>query len=220
MARSTMPAPGAWSAANRERPGLSRVLLACLGDRQTGNGALTRRHPGVDVSAGTPVCMFDRASHREPLGQDQRHRCVDPQRNRLTGSKERLFTADADLWGGAYVEDELLVVKVVGQTLDAAQRSLNAVGVTAGIKLVSSDVSLAALEAQQARVTKTLEGQESLATSWGPDYSTSSIVVGLTRPSARLEDILKGAADPDGPPVTTFVSPGEPVAVSGAHDTP
>ena len=143
---------------------------------------------------------------------------IDPSENytRMQG----LFTADADLWGGAYVEDELLVVKVVGQTLDAAQRSLNAVGVTAGIKLVSSDVSLAALEAQQARVTKTLEGQESLATSWGPDYSTSSIVVGVTRPSARLEDILKGAADPDGPPVTTFVSPGEPVAVSGAHDTP
>ena len=103
-----------------------------------------------------------------------------------------LFTADADHWGGAHVDDDLLVVKVVGQSLDAAQRSLNAVGVTAGIKLVASDVSLAALDAQQARVTIALEGQDSLATSWGPDYSTSSIVVGVAGSSPGLQDILKG----------------------------
>lgn len=142
---------------------------------------------------------------------------IDPSENytRMQG----LFSADADLWGGAYVEDDLLVVNVVGQSLDSAQRALNAIGVTAGIKLLASDVSLAALDAQQALVAESLEGQ-SQATSWGPDYRASSIVVGVRGASPELQDILRLAVDPDGPPVTTYVSPGESFAVSGEHDSP
>ena len=132
-----------------------------------------------------------------------------------------LFTADADLWGGAYVEDDLLVVKVVGQSLDLAQSSLKAVGVTAGIKLLASDVSLAALDAQKARVAESLGGQ-SQATSWGPDYAASSIVVSVTGPSPGIQRILKQAADPDGPPVTisNTYSPAGNVTVPGDHEAP
>jgi hypothetical protein len=55
MARWMMRARGDWNAANPDRP--TRVVIRF--NRRTGNGVLLGGASGVEVMAGTQVCLFD-----------------------------------------------------------------------------------------------------------------------------------------------------------------
>ncbi len=89
---------------------------------------------------------------------------------------DSLFDVEPNMWGGAYVDASVLVVKIVGYTIDEAAAKLRAIGVLSGIRLISSDTSIAQLDALTAKVIAT--GSANIVSA-GPQYSTSRVVVGV-----------------------------------------
>lgn len=74
------------------------------------------------------------------------------------------------------MDASVLVVKTVGYTINEAAAKLRAIGVLSGIKLISSDTSIAQLEALTAKVIAT--GSANIVSA-GPQFATSRVVVGV-----------------------------------------
>lgn len=60
--------------------------------------------------------------------------------------EEELFLTDPHLWGGAYVDGDVLVVNYVNQSEREAVAALKALGVTQGVRLKAVTVSLSDYE--------------------------------------------------------------------------
>ena len=98
------------------------------------------------------------------------------------------FQSHPDLWGGAYVDGDYLVVKYLDNA-SAAQARLKKLGITRGVRLVATDQSIAALDATVAEVAAQAEASDTIA-QWVPGYATSSVAVGVTTDDATLRTRL------------------------------
>jgi hypothetical protein len=99
---------------------------------------------------------------------------------------EKFFDPHPDMWGGAFVDGDVLVVNAVGYPVDQAVALLADAGVTQGIRVVASTRSIAQLE-------KLTDEAASLyadnIVSVGPQYATSTVAVGV-----RSNDISQRTA--------------------------
>ncbi|GAB4062435.1 hypothetical protein GCM10028777_02130 [Angustibacter speluncae] len=89
-----------------------------------------------------------------------------------------LFDQEPEAWGGAYVDDETLVVTTVTRTPEQAVVVLADRGLTGDVEVRQGDVSRAELAA----AVDTLSGDpavRSVASAVGPDHRTGTIVVGV-----------------------------------------
>lgn len=124
----------------------------------------------------------------------------------------KLEEAAPELWGGAFVDNDVLVINVVGQTLNEAKSILAAAGVTRDVELRSSNVSTASLIAQKERVRSLVKGDPNV-TSWGPNYADGSIIVEVKQDTASLRSSLSSLArpaDPSVPAIITYGAQGVP----------
>jgi hypothetical protein len=90
----------------------------------------------------------------------------------------KLLIPHPDEWGGAYVDGDYLVVNTVTRSTRDATKLLEALNLSAPIRVEAVPFSMAEL----ADVTDALAGDPALAGSYasiGPDYSHSRVVVGL-----------------------------------------
>lgn len=89
-----------------------------------------------------------------------------------------LLDQEPEAWGGAYVDDEMLVVTTVTRTPEQAVVVLAARGLTGDVEVRQGDVSRAELVA----AVDTLVGDaavRSVASAVGPDHRTGTVVVGV-----------------------------------------
>ncbi|NAZ84437.1 hypothetical protein GTR02_21790 [Kineococcus sp. R8] len=122
-----------------------------------------------------------------------------------------VFEADPQHWGGAYVDDDgLLAVAVAHQSLDAAQETLQAAGITKGVKLVKVKQSLTQLDAQQNQVAEVVAAHANQVSTFGPNYKTQSIDVVMNSESDSLAGELRATATADGPVVNVSVESSNP----------
>lgn len=99
---------------------------------------------------------------------------------------DTLFHEAPDDWGGAYVDDDTLVVRTVRYTVDEATELLAELGVTDALRVVSSGVSIAELKRVASDI---VESGIAGVISAGPQYASSSVVVGVDR-----DDLTQRAA--------------------------
>lgn len=125
---------------------------------------------------------------------------------------QALEDASPGRWGGAYVDGDEFVIKVPGTNLEAARNELNAAGIMAGVRLESSAVSVADLDAQKARVRELARGKKNVR-SWGPNYADGTIVVDVGEDQGLVRDDLARLAGPDRPAILTYDAGGAPATV-------
>ena len=96
---------------------------------------------------------------------------------------DTVFNADPDSWGGAYVDGDELMVKVVDLAADDAVATLRSAGIRDGVRVAPSTVSIAELKDLRDRiVAAALPGVVSV----GPQYASSTVVVGITKEDPAL----------------------------------
>jgi len=98
-----------------------------------------------------------------------------------------LFLHEPDLWGGAYVDGTVLVVKAVGRSVSAARSILQSVGITQGISVVPGTRSIRQLDEL---ANSALEAAVSEVVQVGPQYSTSKVVIGMTKDNPNYRSFL------------------------------
>lgn len=131
-----------------------------------------------------------------------------------------VFDNDPTHWGGAYADGDVLVMKVVGQSLDEAQAALQKAGVTDGVRLLGSEQSIALLSKTQEAAEQVLKSTDMKnVNTWGPKYRDSSIVVGVSDADGTLQEKLAAAELPGGPKIVVEVVPGQPSPSSRYYDT-
>ena len=95
-----------------------------------------------------------------------------------------LFKREPELWGGAYVDGAVLVVKTVGRSVEEARWVLKSIGIKRGIAVVPASRSIEDLEnlASSAMLDAPRE-----VVAVGPQYATSRIAIGMStdNPSYR-----------------------------------
>lgn len=126
---------------------------------------------------------------------------------------DSLFNVEPNMWGGAYVDANVLVVKTVGYTIDEATVKLRAIGVLSGIKIISSDTSIAQLEALTAKVIATRSAN---IVSAGPQFSTSRVVVGVMNSDIAQRQALYQLG---GSKIAEYNAGGHAVSTSRYYDT-
>lgn len=80
------------------------------------------------------------------------------------------------MWGGAYIDGDVLVIKTVGYSVEEATKKLASAGITEGMQVVASTVSLARLDELTAKAEVV---DPSNIVSVGPQYATSKVAVGV-----------------------------------------
>lgn len=126
---------------------------------------------------------------------------------------DSLFNVEPNMWGGAYVDANVLVVKTVGYTIDEAAAKLRAIGVLSGIRLISSDTSIAQLEALTAKVIAT--GNVNIVSA-GPQFATSRVVVGVMNSDIAQRQALYQLG---GSKIAEYDAGGYAVSTSRYYDT-
>jgi len=106
---------------------------------------------------------------------------------------EELFVQEPTRWGGAYVDGDSLVVKFASGTIEEAQDLLKAQGVSSGVTLQPTNISMAELTAANAALAANAKANTTI-TSFGPDYASSSLAVDVTNADAPTLAALNSAS--------------------------
>jgi hypothetical protein len=106
--------------------------------------------------------------------------------------EDALFSEEPEMWGGAFVNHDVLVVKTVRYTLDEAAELVRAVGAAGSVRILSSGVSIKDLESA---VDAILALHNPTVVSAGPRYATSEVVVGVSSDDPSSEAQISSATE-------------------------
>ena len=124
-----------------------------------------------------------------------------------------------DEWGGFFMDGNVLVVKVVGRSLAEAAALLRARGVVDGVRLEAASVSVQQLQEATDRAFAAGGDSDELVSA-GPDYTSSSIVLGLASDGSEAKTVLGEVRSAVDVPVKTFIEQGSPSSsASRYYDT-
>lgn len=120
----------------------------------------------------------------------------------------KLFEGDPELWGGAFVDGDVLVIKYANQTLADAEERLQQAGIYGAVKLEATSVSFGALERAQSSLDD-LAGARNDFASWGPNYADSSVAIDVSGDAVGIEKAVYATLGAVPATIRTGVTRGE-----------
>lgn len=114
----------------------------------------------------------------------------------------QVFPLAPQLWGGAYVDGDRLVVVAITQDVEAAHAELQKAGITFGYEIRSGSHSLVDLEAA---VEMIVQANPPGLLSVGPQYSRGALIVRADSIDSHLMNPLISVADRTGVPIAVSV---------------